>query len=63
MPFRVLALILAPLDFVDAYLSAQDILKFQYVRASVDQINSPKLVATAFVSRSSPRDGLRAVAP
>jgi hypothetical protein len=85
---------------VDAYLSAQDILQFQYVRASVDQINSavqfgqgarftanqllvgvpepglsnevylqysrvfnPKLVATAFVSRSSPRDGLKAVAP
>jgi hypothetical protein len=85
---------------VDAYVSAQDIVQLQYVRASVDQINSavqfgqgarftanqllvgvpepglsneiylqysrvfnPKLVATAFVSRSSPRDGLQAVAP
>ncbi len=85
---------------VDAYLSPQDIVQFQYVRASVDQLNSavqfgqgarftanqlvvgvpayglsdevylqyarvfnPKLIATAFVSRSSPRDGLDAVAP
>jgi hypothetical protein len=85
---------------VDAYLSPQDIVQFQYVRASVDQLNSavqfgqgarftanqlvvgvpeyglshevylqysrvlnPKLVATVFVSRSSPRDGLDAVAP
>jgi hypothetical protein len=85
---------------VDAYLSARDIMQFQYVRASVDQVNSavqfgqgarftanqllvgvpkpalsdeiylqysrvfnPKRIATAFVSRSSPRDGLQAVAP
>jgi len=85
---------------VDAYFSPQDILQFQYVRASVDQINSavqfgqgarftanqlvvgvpepglsnefylqyarvfnPKLIASAFVSRSSPRAGLEAVAP
>jgi hypothetical protein len=85
---------------VDAYFSRQDILQFQYVRASVDQVNSavqfgqgarftanqlvvgvpepglsnefylqyarafnPKLIASAFVSRSIPRDGLDAVAP
>ena len=85
---------------IDAYLSAQDILQFQYVRAEVDEINSPvqfgqgarftsnqllvgvpksglsnesylqysrifnpKLIATAFVARSSPRDGLQAIAP
>jgi hypothetical protein len=84
---------------VDAYVSAQDILQFQYVRASVDQLNSavqfgqgarftanqlivgvpeyglshefylqyarvfnPRLIATAFVSHSSPRSGLDAVA-
>lgn len=84
---------------VDAYVSARDILQFQYVHASVDQINSPvqfgqgaqfkgarlvvgvpkselsdefylqyvrifspKLVASAFVSRSSPGDGLKAAA-
>jgi hypothetical protein len=84
---------------VDAYFSPQDIVQFQFVRASVDQLNSavqfgqgarftsgqlvvgvpqsglsdevylqysrvfnPSLVATAFVSRSSPRDGLKAVA-
>jgi hypothetical protein len=85
---------------VDAYLSAEDIVQFQYVRASVDQLNSavqfgqgarftanqlvvgvpepglsneiylqysrvftPKLIATAFVSYSIPRDGLKAAAP
>lgn len=85
---------------VDAYASPQDIVQFQYVRASVDQLNSavqfgqgwrftagqlvvgvpeyglsnefylqyarvfnPKLIAIVFVSRSSPRSGLEAVAP
>ena len=85
---------------VDASLTPQDILQFQYVRASVDQLNSaiqfgqgarftanqlvvgvpeyglsnefylqyarifnPKLIAIVFVSRSSPRSGLEAVAP
>jgi hypothetical protein len=85
---------------LDAYFSPQDILQFQYVRASVDQVNSavqfgqgarftasqllvgvperglsneyylqyarvfnPKLIASAFVSRSVPRSGLEAVAP
>jgi hypothetical protein len=84
---------------VDATVTPQDILQFQYVRASVDQLNSaiqfgqgarftanqlvvgvpeyglsneiylqyarifnPKLIAIAFVSRSSPRSGLDAVA-
>jgi hypothetical protein len=82
---------------VDAYLSAQDIVQFQYVHASVDELNSavqfgqgarftssqlvvgvpkyglsdevylqysrvftPTLVATAFVSHSSPGDGVEA---
>lgn len=85
---------------VDAYLSAQDILQFQYVAASADELNSPiqfgqgvrissdgllvgvpeselsdefylqyarvfnpTLIAIAFVSRSSPGDGLKATAP
>ncbi len=85
---------------VDAYLSAQDIVQLQFVRTSVDQLNSavqfgqgwrftanqlvvgvpeyglsdeiylqysrvfnPKLIATVFVARSTPRDGLTAVAP
>ena len=85
---------------VDAYASAQDILQFQFVRASADQLNSPiqygqgaifqgssllvgvpkphladetylqyarvfspSLVAIVFVARSSPGDGLKAVAP
>jgi hypothetical protein len=92
--------LLAHRFIVDAYLSARDIVQFQYVHASVDQINSavqfgqgvqitgarlvvgvpepelsdeiylqyshvfnPKLVATAFVSRSSPGDGLEAASP
>ena len=81
----------------DAYFSARDIVQFQYVHASVDELDSavqfgqgaqfegtrlvvgvpkselsdeiylqysrvftPKLVATAFISRSSPGDGLKA---
>jgi hypothetical protein len=85
---------------VDAYASAQDILQFQFIRASADQLGSaiqygqgarfdgsplvvgvpaealadeyylqwahvftPTLVAVAFVSRSLPGDGLKAVAP
>lgn len=85
---------------VDAYASAQDVLQFQYVRASADRVNSPiqfgqgarfgdgelllgvpepglshelylqyarvfraDLVAIAFVSRSTARDGLEATAP
>lgn len=85
---------------IDLAFSQQDFMQFQYVRASVDQINSavqfgqgarftanqlivgvpesglsnefylqyshvftPKLIATAFVSVSVPRDGVRAVAP
>jgi hypothetical protein len=85
---------------VDAYLSAQDILQFQYVSAAADQLNSavqfgqgvrftssglvvgvpkaelsdefylqyarvfsPRLIALAFVARSNPGAGLKAVAP
>lgn len=85
---------------VDAYASPQDILQFQYVRASADQLNSavqfgqgarftgnqllvgvpqaelsdevylqyarvfnPQLIAIAFVSRSTPGAGLKAIAP
>ena len=85
---------------VDAYLSAQDILQFQYVHAKADQLNSavqfgqgvrftgnglvvgvpqaelsdefylqyahvfnPQLVAIAFVARSNPGAGLKAIAP
>ena len=85
---------------VDAYLSAQDILQFQFVRAKADQLNSavqfgqgvrftgnglvvgvpqaelsdefylqyarvfnPQLVAIAFVARSNPGAGLKAIAP
>lgn len=91
--------LLAHRFIVDAYLSARDIVQFQYVHASVDEVNSavqfgqgaqfegtqlvvgvpepelsdefylqyshvftPKLVATAFVSYSSPGDGLKATA-
>ena len=89
--------LLAHRFIVDAYFSARDIVQFQYVAASVDEVNSavqfgqgaqfqgsqiiegvpqpelsdeiylqysrvftPKLVATAFISRSSPGDGLKA---
>ncbi len=85
---------------VDAALSPRDLVQFQYVRASVDQTNSPvqfgqgarftgnqllvgvpseglsnevylqysrvfnpRLIGIAFISRSSPRDGLKAIAP
>lgn len=85
---------------VDAYASAQDIVQFQFIRASADRLNSaiqygqgaifdggtlvvgvpeahladevylqyarvfsPSLVAIAFVARSMPGDGLKAVAP
>jgi hypothetical protein len=85
---------------VDAYLSAQDILQFQYVNAAADQLNSAvqfgqgvrftsnglvvgvpqaelsdefylqyahvfnsQLVAIAFVARSNPGAGLKAIAP
>jgi hypothetical protein len=91
--------LLAHRFIVDAYLSAQDIVQFQYVHASVDEVNSAvqfgqgaqfqgsqlvvgvpepelsdeiylqyshvfssKLIATAFISRSSPGDGLKAAA-
>ena len=92
--------LLAHRFIVDAYLSARDIVQFQYVHASVDEVNSPvqfgqgakfvggqlvvgvpepelsdeiyvqyshvfspRLIATAFISRSSPGDGLQAAAP
>lgn len=91
--------LLAHRFIVDAYFSARDIVQFQYVRASVDEVNSPvqfgqgaqfegaklvvgvpepelsdefylqyshvfspKLIAIAFVSRSSPGEGLKAAA-
>lgn len=92
--------LLAHRFIVDAYFSTRDIVQFQYVHASVDEVDSPvqfgqgaqfagtqivvgvpepglsdeiylqysrvftpRLVAVAFVSRSSPGDGLKATAP